>query len=128
MKFILRNEAVLNNAIDYLYALELDEDKPFDLLIKDHKEKRTNDQNALYWSWLRILSQETGDSTKAFHAFYGDEFLPKEIDKIAGKRVEMIKSTTELGMKAFTEYLKLIEAHASSFFGIMLPHPGDLEW
>lgn len=128
MKFILRNEQILNNAVDYLYALELDEDKPQELIIKDHKKKRTEDQNALYWSWLRIIGKETGDSTKALHAFYGDEFLPKEFETVAGKKVEVIKSTTELGVKEFTEYLKRVEAHASSFFGIMLPHPGDLEW
>jgi len=128
MKFILRNEQVLNNATEYLYGLELDEDKPVELVIRDHKKKRTDDQNALYWSWLRIIGKETGDSTKSLHAFYGDEFLPKEFETVAGKKVEVIKSTTELGVKAFTSYLKQVEAHASSFFGIMLPHPGDLEW
>ena len=128
MKFILRNEQILNNAVDALYALELDEDKPQEIVIKDHKKKRTEDQNALYWSWLRIIMKETGDSTKALHAFYGDEFLPKEEVIVFGKKVLEIKSTTELGVKEFTEYLKQVEAHAASFLGINLPHPGDLEW
>ena len=128
MKFILRNESILNNAIDYLYTLELDEDSPVDLIIKHHNKKRTEDQNALYWSWLRIIGKETGDSTKGLHAFYGDEFLPKVEVRVFGKKVLEIKSTTELGVKGFTEYLKRVEAHASSFLGINLPHPGDLEW
>lgn len=128
MKFILRNEGILDNATQYLYALELDEDKPVELVIRDHKKKRTDDQNALYWSWLRIIGKETGDSTKGLHAYYGDEFLPKVEVVVMGKKVLEIKSTTELGVKAFTEYLKQVEAHASSFLGIMLPHPGDLEW
>lgn len=128
MKFIVRNKEVLQNAVNYLNELELSEDKPLELTIKDHKKKRTEDQNALYWSWLRIISKETGDSTKGLHAFYGDEFLPKEHNIVMGKKVEEIKSTTELGVKAFTEYLKNVERHAGSFLGIMLPHPGDLEW
>lgn len=128
MKFILRNEDVLNNAVDYLYALELDEDKPVELVIKDHKKIRSLEANALYWSWLRIIGKETGDSTKALHAFYGDEFLPKEEVVIFGKKVLEIKSTTDLKVKEFTEYLKQVEAHAASFLEINLPHPGDLEW
>ena len=128
MKFILRNDEIRENAINHIEALELDEDKPVELIIKDHKKKRTEDQNALYWSWLRIIGKETGDSTKAIHAFYGDEFLPKEFGNIANKKVEIVKSTTELGVKEFTYYLKRVEAHAAGFFGINLPHPGDLEW
>jgi len=128
LKFILRNEDVLNNAVDYLYALELDEDKPVELVIKDHKKIRSLEANALYWSWLRIIGKETGDSTKALHAFYGDEFLPKEEVVIFGKKVLEIKSTTDLKVKEFTEYLKQVEAHAASFLEINLPHPGDLEW
>lgn len=128
MKFILRNEEILKNAISYLYGLELDEINPQELILKDHKKKRTEDQNALYWSWLRIIGKETGDSTKALHAFYGDEFLPKEEVIVFGKKVLEIKSTTELGVKGFTEYLKQVEAHAASFLGVNLPHPGDLEW
>lgn len=128
MKFILRNDDILINAIEYLNGLVLDEDKPVELVIKDHKKKRTEDQNALYWSWLRIIGKETGDSTKALHAFYGDEFLPKEEASVFGKKVLEIKSTTELGVKGFTEYLQSVESHAASFLGINLPHPGDLEW
>lgn len=128
MKFVVRNDKILQNAINYLYSMELSEDKPMELIIKDHKKLRTEEQNALYWSWLRIISRETGDSTKGLHAFYGDEFLPKEENVVMGKKVEEIKSTTELGVKAFTEYLKNVERHAGSFLGIMLPHPGDMEW
>lgn len=128
MKFILRNDQILNNAVDALYALELDEDKPQEMVIKDHKKIRSLEANALYWSWLRIIMKETGDSTKALHAFYGDEFLPKEEVMVFGKKVLEIKSTTDLKVKEFTEYLKQVEAHAASFLGINLPHPGDLEW
>jgi len=128
MKFILRNEQVLSHAVDHLYTLELDEDKPVELIIKTHTKLRTEEQHCLYRAWIGIISKETGDSRKALHAFYGDEFLPKVIEKVLGKEIEVIKSTTELGVKDFTLFLKQVEAHASSFFGIMLPHPGDLEW
>ena len=95
MKFILRNEQILNNAVDYLYALELDEDEPTELILKDHKKLRTEEQHRLYRAWIGIISKETGDSRKALHVFYGDEFLPKETSKAMGKTVEVIKSTTE---------------------------------
>ena len=128
MKFILRNEEVLEHAVDHLYSLELDEDEPQELIIKSHTKLRTEEQHCLYRAWIGIIAKETGDSRKALHVFYGDEFLPKETEKVLGKEVEVIKSTTELGVKEFTHFLKEVEAHAASFFGINLPHPGDLEW
>ena len=128
MIFILRNEEVLENCIKYLEEMELDEDKPFELRIKSHKVKRTENQNSLYWSWMRVISRNTGDSDNSLHTYYGNEFLPKEEAMVMGKKVITVKSTTSLGTKDFTEYLNKIEAHASTFLGIMLPHPGDLEW
>jgi hypothetical protein len=128
LKYILRNEKILANAIDYLHSIKLDEDKPVQMVVKDFKKVRTEEQNALYWSWLRIIAKDQGNSTKAIHAYYGDKFLPKEIETVLGKRTETIKSTTELGVKEFTHYLQEVEADAATEFGIMLPHPGDLEW
>lgn len=117
----------MENCHNYLDELELDDDKPFQVVIKPFKKLRTEQQNALYWSWLRIISKETGDSTKGLHAHFGDEFLPKTVVMAMGKQKEVIKSTTELGVKEFTQYLQQIEA-AMAEFGIHLPHPGDMEW
>lgn len=128
MKFVLRNEQILRNAMDYLYGLEIDPEKPQQLIIKNFNEIRTAAQNALYWSWLRIISKDTGNSVKVLHSFYGDRFLEKELGIIAGKKVEAIKSTTELSPKEFNLYLQQIEADATNFFGINLPRPGEMEW
>lgn len=127
-KFILRNEKILDTATEYLYSLELDEDEPYELIIKDYTKLRTEEQHCLYRAWIGIISKEAGDSRKALHAFYGDEFLPKVTEKVLGKEIEVVKSTTELGVKDFTLFLKQVEAHAATFFNVTLPHPGDLEW
>jgi len=128
MRFVLCNEQILKNAISYLYSLDLDEEKPKEIIIKSFNKKRTEAQNALYWSWLRIIGQETGNSTKILHSFFGDKFLSKKFEIVRGEQVESIQSTTELNPKEFTQYLIEVEADTASFHGITLPHPGELEW
>jgi len=128
LKYLLRNEQILEKLVDHIYLLELDEDEPIQVVIKNHVKIRTEEQHCLYRAWIGIISKETGDSRKALHEFYGDEFLPKETHTVLGKKVEVVKSTTELGVKDFILFLNQVEAHAASFFNINLPHPGDLEW
>lgn len=96
--------------------------------IKNHKALRTEEQNKLYWSWLRIISRETGNAEGDLHADFGDLFLPKVERKTRRGVILEPLSTTKLGVKAFTEYLKKIESEAATFFGICLPHPGEFRW
>ena len=128
MQFILRNEQILNHAIAYLYELEIDAEKPQKIIIKDHKKLRTEQQNHLYWSWLHIISRETGNAGGDLHADFGDLFLPKIERKTRRGVILETKSTTDLSVKRFTEYLHKVEAETNRFFGIMLPHPGEQQW
>ncbi len=128
MRFVLASEQILQNVISYLYTLDLDEVHPQEIVIKDFRKKRTEAQNALYWSWLRIISRETGNSVKILHAFFGDKFLGKEFEVVRGEEVESVQSTTDLSPKEFTKYLMEVESDTVDFHGITLPHPGELEW
>lgn len=127
-EFLIRNPQILKNATEYLYSLDFDEEKPFLVIFKDFKKLRTDAQNRLYWSWLRIISKETGNSTKSLHADFTDMFLPKEIIETRRGKIERTISTTDLNTKEFAQYLNEVEAETGDFFGIVLPHPGDYEW
>ena len=125
-KFVMRNDRVREHLIDYLDSIDIDEDKPFEVSIKNHKKSMSDTQRALYWVYLRLISQHSGSSVNDHHVYYRSEFLGYEVSKIMGEDISELKSTTSLSAKAFSEYLEKIETHAIEFFGVSLPQPEDL--
>lgn len=95
----------------------------FRVVIKEHKKKRTNDQNALYWSWLTIIGKDLGYTSEELHEALKAKILGVvERKTIFGNTVNEPRSTTSLTTKEFTEYLNAVQSFAMSL-GIALPQP-----
>jgi len=65
-------------------------------------------QNAIYWKWMEVVSDETGNHKDVIHALMKKNFLSKrKLVKIGWKRnyVNIEWSTKELSVKRFTKYL-----------------------
>jgi len=77
---------------------------------EEWRKKRTNDQNALYWFYLGIISDETGNDVDCLHDQFRLQFLGMRTFEVDGKIYETLKSTTELSTKEFTNYLEQINA------------------
>jgi len=70
--------------------------------------KRSVLQNALYWKWMEVVSEETGNNKDVVHALMKKNFLSKrKLVKLGWKRnyVNIEWSTKELSVKRFTKYL-----------------------
>ena len=77
-------------------------------LIPKPEVNRTIAQNALYWKWMEVVSEITGNNKYAIHALMKMRFLSKrKLVKIGWKRnyVNIEWSTKKLSVKQFTEYL-----------------------
>ena len=99
------------------------------LIPKDEKRIRNNQQNKLYWKWLWIIEQETGNDHNALHAMMKKKFLSKrKLVKLNGKRSysNMEWSTTELSVKKFTEFLDKVHLFFSEN-GYYLPTEDKLD-
>ena len=76
------------------------------------KGKRSIDQNKLYWSYLTIISDETGNSVRSLHEVFKKEFLPPRFSQIMIKdqifQHELPASTTDLDKSQFIDYLDKI--------------------
>lgn len=121
--FIIRD--VQTRAIAGLHIQRLDVTKAWEVTIRPHKSKRSIDQNSLYWSWLSIIADETGNTANDIHEWCRDEFLPCSEIKVAGVAHLARPSTTALTTKEMTDYLNRIEAWAGTDLGIILPSPDD---
>lgn len=54
--FLLRNEAIRNNAIDAILSLPIDDKSPHEVHVKE--PKRSNPQNRLMWALLQDVSRQ----------------------------------------------------------------------
>lgn len=95
--------------------------KEFALTINERKPKRSERQNAYYWLYIGIISNETGFTPDELHTMFKGKFLTREIKEVMGQKVRITKSTTDLSKSEFAEYIMEIE----TFTGIQTPNTDD---
>lgn len=126
-----------------------EEKEKIDVFLKVFNPDRTVEQNALYWLWLKEISEqgEHGNTKDELHYFYKEKFLIniyiREFPDFAemAKAVFTLKerdpdnynimrtfiinetSTTKCNVKLFREYLNDIQLHATRDFGCVLSEP-----
>jgi hypothetical protein len=84
---------------------------------------RSNNQNKLYWAYLRMIEFETGNNSNDMHELFRRTLLPPVFITVMGKEIKIPKSTTELTKVEFGEYLDKI----SSETGVALPTAEEIQ-
>jgi len=123
MDFILRNRVEREVFCDYMQCLP--EDKAYDVSIKLHRTKRSNDANALYWAWIGIIAKETGNEREVCHKFFAKKFLGYDVKEFGNDKIAVVKSTATLDTESFSNYMTQVSAYAAQELGIVLPSPDD---
>ena len=82
------------------------------LEIHNRRAKRTEAQNRYYWGvFLPLVAKETGEhNVERLHALFSGKFLTEGIVEVLGQKTRLKRSTTELGVGEFCEYIMNIEA------------------
>lgn len=107
---------------------ELKPDKQYTVEIKQKREKRTIDQNSLYWLWLNCIMDETGTHRDELHEYFKSKFLGSDQRKVFDTIFFIPRSTTQLDAKEFTAYLERVRQFAAVELSITLPDPKDRYW
>jgi hypothetical protein len=92
--------------------------------IKEDKDSRSTKQNRLYWQWIKVMT-ETGYTKDEMHVIMRDKFLGYEEVTTKTNVIRVLRSTTDLKVGEFKDYLEQIDIFASEY-GIVLPRPEDL--
>lgn len=92
--------------------------------IKPHKRSRSVAQNRLYWMWVHVLSDYLGYDEQELHLLFRERFLGYEPVEIRGETVHTLKSTTELTVRQFTDYLNRV-ARLAYYLEVTLPYPDE---
>jgi hypothetical protein len=118
--YVTRDDEPFKNMLAYFQSSPFTK---FKVEIKEHKKQRSNNQNALYWSWLTIVGKDLGYESEELHEALKAKILGViERKTIFGNTVNEPRSTTSLNTKEFTEYLNAVQSFAMSL-GITLPSP-----
>lgn len=123
MDFVVRDNAEREAITDYL--LGLPQGKAYDVSITLHREKRSNPQNAWYWTIVGIVARETQNDKDAIHKFFAKKFIGYDVKEIGGEKVAIVRSTTTLKTDEFSEFLSQVEAFCANELGIVLPDPSS---
>lgn len=101
---------------------KLPNDNKCQIIIRDAKDKRSIEQNNLYWVWVGIISDHTGNSSISVSEDLKEMFLPLiTITLFDGRIKEITPSTTSLGVKKMQIYLDQVDAWCCMFCGFALP-------
>jgi hypothetical protein len=87
---------------------------------------RSNHQSRYMWGVVyQIIAAETGHSTTEIHEYCKATFLQKSFITLAGREVEIAKSTTTLSTNEMEDYLTAIRSFAAQELGITVPLPHE---
>lgn len=101
------------------YLNKLKDGEYVSVSISTRKPKRTIQQNRFYFGvYLPLIAEQTGEGDiERLHELFKGKFLTREIVEVLGEKVRIKKSTTELSIGEFCDYILAIE----SFTGIEAP-------
>lgn len=104
----------------------IDRGRPLRVIVTEDEKKRTDSANRFYWGAVltTIAEQAWVDgrqySKDVWHEHFARLYLPHtEIVTPYGEIVSRRKSTTELSVSEFSEYLQRVQSDAASSLGVM---------
>ena len=97
------------------------EGKEVMLELSEKKAKRSGQQNNYMWLYFSIISDDTGFTQNEIHTWAKGKFLTEGIKEVFGDNTRIIKSTADLKVGEFINYLMQIAEEV----GIPLPDTTD---
>ena len=119
---ILKGKIIFNDKAKFLNDIaKFDNDINIVIEVREAKNIRTNAQNKLWWKWMDVIANETGNNKQEIHSILKNKFLLKE-EMIDGEIHQGLKSTTTLSKEEFSKLTKDVFYWANDTLKINLPN------
>ncbi len=119
---ILKGKIIFNDKAKFLNDIaKFDNDINIVIEVREAKNIRTNAQNKLWWKWMDVIANETGNNKQEIHSILKYKFLLKE-EMIDGEIHQGLKSTTTLSKEEFSKLTKDVFYWANDTLKINLPN------
>lgn len=110
----------LNNKENYHRYIANCKDGEYTLTLKRKRNRRSLNQNNLYWEWISIIGNELGYEKEEIHCTLKAMFL---VDR--SKKIPIIRSSANLNSFEFSQYMEQIDRWCAEQ-GILLPLPSEI--
>lgn len=123
--FVLRDDVNCRQLYAFLRANWLamaQAGKPLGVMVAEHKAKRSNPQNRLYWLVLNEIAENGWVDGKRFSADAWHEHFKREfigVEELPGGGTAGI-STTTLDVDAFSTYIERVMQYAAEQLGVIV--------
>ena len=91
--------------------------------ITEAEAKRRVEANNYYWLVLEIIDACTGEDKYRLHAIFKSMFLKNNLGAFNGQEVYEIKSTRDLSIRKFYQYVESVRDYAFHELDIVTPDP-----
>lgn len=131
---VIRNDLRRQRALNAIRDIKIDPDHLIEVVVQDFNCTRSLAQNRLMWFWykhirLHMLAVK-GEwySEKSLHRYFSDMFMPWVTETVFGKVINRQKTSSELNVKEFSEYLTNLERYCydNENIQLVLPRPEDM--
>ena len=126
-RFIIHKQDAIRreNAMAYIY--DLDPGKSWEVEIKEHRKKRTLDQNAyIHAVPLKMISDKTGYDIEDIKTYLCGEFTGwNEYELFGRKRVKPVKTTSQMNTQEMTQFIEWMIWYGADKMGITIPYPSE---
>ena len=97
--------------------------------IKEARQKRSLDQNALYWVYMGILSEYTGYTPEEVHVELKEKFLGyyEKANRVTGEVKRFVAESKTLDTLEFTKYIESVRLYAMQDLDCYLPLPEEYQ-
>lgn len=96
-----------------------------EVVFRKIRSPRTNQMNKYYWVLMNILAVKTQDRNKdEWHEDLKSKFLVEDPDS----PLPRVRSTTDLSIQEFSEYLQNIKRLVAEYYQIVLPEPQEVDY
>jgi len=123
MTYVLRSYEVAERCIEKIMSISNSNSTTSttstpltEVVIREHKSKRSVDQNNRYWAILRGFASHTGHTADELHKMMSIEILGWEnIKSLSGEEHLIPKQTSSLTVQEFAEYMERVESIGADY-------------
>jgi|TARA_Y100000310_G_scaffold8042_1_gene8701 hypothetical protein len=120
MTYVLRSYEIAERCIEKIMSISNSDSTTStpltEVVIREHKSKRSVDQNNRYWAILRGFASHTGHTADELHKMMSIEILGWEnIKSLSGEEHLIPKQTSSLTVQEFAEYMERVESIGADY-------------
>lgn len=131
---VIRNDLRRQAALNLIREIRIDEDHLCEVIVQNFNCTRSLAQNRLMWFWYKHIRihvlQTRGEwyTEKSLHHYFSEMFMPWVTEEVFGKVITRQKTSSELNVKEFSEYLTNLERYCydNENIQLVLPRPEDM--